>query len=158
MAYTDLNQIVQDYKISKEGGVEEFLSLQKRLSDVPVLLPPFDDWFDWSDLIIRADFYDPEIRVDLLQDALGDNEADEIIGNMLVPYPRIHIFGGSLSDHFYEDNQNRMGKVFQPNRRDSTARVIHSSHYHGCAVLFEREGRFNYIEILLTDTYNLFPD
>ncbi len=44
--YTNLNEIVQFYNISREGGVDELKSLQERLSDVPVDLSRFEDYLN----------------------------------------------------------------------------------------------------------------
>lgn len=157
--YADLNQIIQDYKISKTGGVEEFLDLQKRLSDVPILLNKFEEGlkgidYDISDLITRAEFYDPPTRIVLLDEFVEREEADSLTGRIVLPYPTIWINGEGVSDNFYEDAKNDLARfLVLPDKRDPTARILSAPDCGAATIIYERDKQLYYIEIILTKDF-----
>lgn len=154
--YADLNQIVQDYKISKAGGAKELLELQKRLSNVPILFNKFEEELkefyccELSDLITRAEFYDPPMRIFLLDEFVEHEEADSITEKMVLPYPIIYINGEGVSDNFYEDAKRDLARLVFPDKKDSTARVLSDLRCSGAAIIYERGKNLYYLEMILT--------
>ena len=66
----DLTALVQEYIVSEEKELRE---LKERLSDVPVSFSPFEEYLKehkcfLDDLNIRAKFFDPQMRILLLDD------------------------------------------------------------------------------------------
>jgi len=157
--YADLNKIIQDYKVSKTGGVEELLELQKRLSDVPILLSKFEEGLkdidcELSDLTTRVEFYDPPMRIVLLDEFVEHEEADSITEKMVLPYPTIWINGEGVSDNFYENAKDDLAKfLVLPDKRDPTARVLSAPDCGAVAIVYERDKKLHYVEMILTKDF-----
>ncbi len=153
--YTNLNQIIQKYTIE---GIKELQELQKTLSDVPVLLDEFEKYLKWeysvfqyelSDLTITAGFYNPEVKIYLLDELVNLDEADELTERMVLPYPRIIINSAPLGKDFCRITRKKLDKLILPDKRDPTSRVLTSKNTGGVAVVYERENRIHYLEMLL---------
>ncbi|MBU1199779.1 MAG: hypothetical protein KKF46_04165 [Nanoarchaeota archaeon] len=154
----DLNIIVQEYKISKEGGESEFRTLKNRLSDVPVDLSKFEERLEsygcgFNDMIIRAELYDPRMRLPLLDELVDFEEADAIVSEIILPHPIIYLQGESISESFYEHNKNKLGEMILPDKKDATAQVLSSIECDGAAILYKKNENMHYVEMILTKEF-----
>lgn len=154
----DLNKIIQDYKISKEGGVKELENLQEILLDVPVNLENFEKKLksydcEFTDMIIRAEFYNPQTRLPLLDELVDMNEADRITEQMRLPHPIIYLNGQSISGIFTLQQEGDLGKLILPDKKDITAKVISSPFANGVAIMYERNENLHYVEMILTKEF-----
>lgn len=153
--YTNLNEIVQYYNISREGGVDELKSLQERLSNVPVDLSRFEDYLnhhgaDFSCLLTRAEIEDPDMRLFLLDDLTDTSEeADDITERMELPYIILYVNGDGISNDFYKKTKKLLGQLIRPDVKDETTKVMHRPFSSGVAVIYERDEKLQYIEMYL---------
>jgi hypothetical protein len=156
--YTDLNKIVQGYNISNKNDSQELLELQKRISDVPVSLAPFEKYLkernlDFSSLAMRAEFYDSQMREVLLDGLVERDKAYKLIERMILPYPKIIMDGSPISSDFYMHLQRNLGRLILPDKRDETAKVLSNRRCRGVAVIYERENRVHYLEMTFNGDY-----
>ena len=149
----DLTALVQEYIVSEEKELRE---LKERLSDVPVSFSPFEEYLKehkcfLDDLNIRAKFFDPQMRILLLDDMFEFEEADEITEKMALPYPIITINGLSAFDNFYRTTKKKLGKLILPDESDETAKVLHKPYSSASVILYERGDKMLYIEVHLNN-------
>lgn len=132
---------------------------KKRLSDVPVQLAPFQEYLDgmgcdFCDLVTMAEFVEPQIRIGLLDELLDDrDEADEITSRMVLPYPLIRICGNAISPEFFNETHGKLGRLIIPDPIYKTSRVLSNPKSSAVAVLYERNQRFKYLEIELSQDF-----
>ncbi len=156
--YTDLNQIIQEYLISRRGGLQEFQDLQERLSNVPVSLVEFEKYlredyskiqFEFSNLITRAELYNPVSSMGFLNELVEQDEADNLTEKIVKPYPLLKIDSEPMSYHFHISTMKRLGELILPDKRDPTSRVLSRRGVSAVAVVYERKNKVNYLEIIL---------
>jgi hypothetical protein len=152
--YYDLNSIVKEYLVENKPALEDLTS---RLRHVPISLKNFEAFMkqlnsDLYELQVRAELTSTEIRI-LLLDELSDtiDEADEIAGRMVMPYPSLWMSGEHIRNDFYRKAKSNLGSLILPNPSDSSAKVLSRKGLPGVAVLFDdkdkRHGNLNYLEI-----------
>ncbi|MBN2053194.1 hypothetical protein JW756_06850 [Candidatus Woesearchaeota archaeon] len=158
--YFDLNSIVQEYTVSKNGGKKELDELTGRLSNVPVSLEKLEAMLkenygvDVLCFTVKAEFVQPDMRISLLDELVENYEdADEITERMTLPYPLICLSGEFISKNFYKRVKYGFGKLIAPDARDQTARVLKKPGVGGVAVTFERDNKLEYIEIVLAKDF-----
>ena len=151
----DLNNIVQDYKVSKAG---EFEKLHRNLANVPISLDGFEKYlregydpgtiYSFSDLVIMAEFHDPLLWGTLLSEFTENGEPESEI---ITPYPRIIINSAPLSGSFYMDAAPKLGELILPDHEDPTARVLSNPETCAVCVKYEKRNKTKYLEIVLAN-------
>lgn len=166
----DLNKIVQEYKVYQEYSERDKPDLEQlqknlnqlyeKLSDVPVYLRPFNraiqkmhESCEISDMIIRAELYDPQ-GITILEELVDDrNEADEICERMVTPYPIITMNSDSLSKKFHKKYKHRLGELIYPILGDKSARVFSGPHVTGVVLTYEREEKIHRVDFFLVKNF-----
>jgi hypothetical protein len=154
--YTNLNNIVQEYKVSRKGGARELQELQKRLKDVPVSFARLEDQLHLfyssglTDTITCAELHEPGGRIFLLDDCLSHDEADEITIRMRLPYARVIIDHSPILDKkvFTKYLGRRLGEFVIPAHEHPNARVLSNPKINAIGVVFERGRKLDYVELI----------
>lgn len=153
--YTNLNNIVQEYKVSRRGGARELKLLQERLKDVPVSFARLEDQLHLyssglTDTITCAELHEPGGRIFLLDDCLSHDEADDITMKMRLPYTRVIINTAPIFDkekHFAY-YRRRLGQLIIPADGHPNARVLSNPKINAVGVVFERGRKLEYVELI----------
>ncbi len=159
--YANLNEIVGYYKIWRNDSEKELKELKKRLSNVPVILEGFEEQLGiggFGDLDTRAEFYNPQTRIMLLDDLVSPDKADEITERMVIPYPIIYINGEGSSHNFHKNHRDNF-RLIVSDGRDKTARVFHNPYSRvsgSLAIIYKQKKtktkrNIHYIEMILTN-------
>jgi hypothetical protein len=129
------------------------------LSNVPVSLEKLEgmlkEKYDCSlaELVTRAEFVNPDMRLFLLDEFTEQEEADAITERMSLPYPLICLSGQAISKDFYKKAKYNFGGLICPDERDLTAKVLSRKGVGGAAVIFEKGKKLEYIEIVLAKEF-----
>lgn len=151
--YTNLNNIVQEYKVSRKGGARELQELQNRLKEVPVSLARLGDELskyssDLSDTMTCAELYMPGGRLLFLDDFVSHDEADEITTNMRLPYPLITINTSPVSEDFFKLYRRRLGELIIPAHEHPNAKILSNPRDSAVGIVFKRGRKLDYIELI----------
>jgi len=156
MKWPWLEDFVQSYKVSKDNPEEELKELKERLSSVPVSLYGLMEEMrcvyedaDFHEIQSLAELHETESRLILLDDLVSHDEADEICQNLVMPYIVIYVNTAPLSDSFYHDIKTRLGDLIKPIKKDkSNARVLSNPECHHVAIVYERNNKTQYVEMI----------
>ncbi|MFH1065105.1 MAG: hypothetical protein V1734_01205 [Nanoarchaeota archaeon] len=153
--YTNLNNIIQEYKVSRKGGARELQELQNRLKDVPVSFARLEDQLslyssNLTDAITCAELCEPAGRIFLLDDCLSHDEADEITIRMRLPYARVNVDYSPILDKtgFTKHLGYRLGQLIIPADGHPNAKILSNPKINAAGVVFGRGKKLDYIELI----------
>lgn len=157
MKYTNLNDLVQEYKVSKKGGLMELIKLKHSLSHVPVCMDKFREYLkkkfnsDYNELSTEAKFESPGQDMYNLKGMTIKKEAEKIEANLTSDYPVIIINGNAISKNFYDDAKKWLSRLILPaNEKDRSVTVLRASTSGVVGVVYYRGKKMHYLEMILT--------
>lgn len=152
MTYRNLNKLIWHYKVRNES---ELRTLKERLVEVPVSVKGFNvDWqdyeLDFTELESMAQLIHPEMRIDLLDDCLSEEESDEIHMRIKLPYAKVWLSGEGAQEDF--SKEHNLDEIISAQKN---SRVLKAPHYNTVGIVYEKDDKLRYIEVTLTDKYLL---
>jgi hypothetical protein len=154
----DLNELVQNYKISKSGGVEELKNLQEKISNVPINLNYFLKYLEETyftnefGLITLAEFYNPDVRLDNLIDLVDNEKADDLSGKINYPSPQIYINGDNIETNFYENTIEIFGRLISKDSDKPSCEILSKNKFPVIGIIYgnHKDDKLDYLELILT--------